>query len=462
MHTWLRTAQSEREADPAEQQGSANKPSGARAVEQRPGERFDQALTREIIRSERIRLTIVAILLGLGFVRQIVAWITPGLGEGGAALASGEPWALTALGGLALAYELYAISVASRALRTGRLPSNLVRYRNTVVEISWPTAFVICSIELNSPADLYVIPVAWFYLALIVLSTLHLDFWLCALTGLVAGLEYAWLRAHYAGVAAASLLDPGLMSPVWPELRIGLLVGCGLVAGLISLRIRQQFAAALRSIQERDRVVGVFGQHVSPAVVDQLLNGKDEPGSELREVCVMFLDIQGFTTFAENRRPAEVVEYLNTLFAVMIGLVNRHHGIVNKFLGDGFMAIFGAPIADRDAARNGVAAALQILDEVEAMSASGAIAPTTLRLGLHAGEVVTGTVGSAARKEYTIIGDVVNVASRLEQMNKDLGTRLLATHSVVERLQPAAARTTMLGSVQVRGREHPVDVYEVA
>lgn len=175
----------------------------------------------------------------------------------------------------------------------------------------------------------------------------------------------------------------------------------------------------------------------------------------------MFLDIQGFTAFAENRRPEEVVEYLNGLFSVMIGTINRHHGIVNKFLGDGFMAIFGAPIADESAADNAVAAAVEILAEVEAMSAAGTVAPTTLRIGLHAGEVVTGTVGSEERKEYTIIGDVVNVASRLEQMNKQLGTRLLATASVVERIQSGDAHPSLIGSFDVRGRAHPIEVYSV-
>jgi adenylate cyclase len=135
---------------------------------------------------------------------------------------------------------------------------------------------------------------------------------------------------------------------------------------------------------------------------------------------------------------------------------------VNKFLGDGFMAIFGAPIPDASAAQNGVDATLAILAEVEAMSSSGTIAPTKLRIGLHAGEVVTGTVGSSVRKEYTIIGDVVNVASRLEQMNKELGTRALATRSVVGQLRSGTAQTRPIGSVVVPGREHPIDVFAVA
>jgi adenylate cyclase len=146
----------------------------------------------------------------------------------------------------------------------------------------------------------------------------------------------------------------------------------------------------------------------------------------------------------------------------MIEIVNRHRGIVNKFLGDRFMAIFGAPIPDESAAQHGVTAALAILGEVEAMTASGAIAPTTLRIGLHAGEVVTGTVGSAERKEYTIIGDVVNVASRLEQPNKEYGTCQLASDSVVEGLDHGAVRASPIGSIRIRGRTQAVDVFALA
>ena len=425
-------------------------------------ETFDQALTGEIIRSEILRLTIVALILGLGLVRWIAGWISLALGREDMPLERSSLPLLAVVGGLAVAYELYAIHVARRAIRGDGLPSGVARYRNALIETSLPTLFLVLSIAANSPPELYIIPVAWLFFVFILLSILHLDFWLCAFTGLVAGVEYAWLSMLYLSVPRVDVLDPGLMSSTWPALRVGLLIGCGLLAGLISLRIRRYFAAAIRSVQERNRVVSTFGQHVSPAVVDQLLSQDVDLESELRDVCVMFVDIQGFTTFSENRRPEEVVAYLNGLFSAMIERVNDHHGIVNKFLGDGFMAIFGAPIPDERAAQHGVDAALAILAEVEAMSASGTIAPTKLRIGLHAGEVVTCTVGSSVRKEYTIIGDVVNIASRLEQMNKELGTRALATKSVVGQLRSGTAQTTPIGSVVVRGREHPIDVFAVA
>jgi adenylate cyclase len=336
-----------------------------------------------------------------------------------------------------------------------------LRYCTVLVETSLPGILLVLSVVVNSSPDHYAIPVAWVYFGFIILSTLHLDFWLCAFTGLVAGVEYAWLSLHFVGVSQVQSLDPGLSSPVSPALRVGLLVGYGLVAGLISFQIRRQFAATLRSAYERNKIVGTLGQHVSRSVADELLKQDLELQSERRDVCVLFLDIQSFTAFAENRCPEEVVAYLNTLFTETVAVISRQGGIVNKFLGDGFMAVFGAPVADRDACQNAITAALEIVERVEALMATGQLVTTRLGIGLHAGEVVAGNVGSEARKEYTIIGDVVNVAARVEQMNRAFGTQLLATQSVVERLARGAWRARPIGSVPVKGRTQPVDVYEV-
>jgi adenylate cyclase len=126
------------------------------------------------------------------------------------------------------------------------------------------------------------------------------------------------------------------------------------------------------------------------------------------------------------------------------------------------MAAFGAPISDARDCTNAVAASLELIETVAKMSASGEIAPTRIRIGLHAGEAVTGNVGSTARKEYTIIGDVVNLASRLEQLNKQFGSRLMISETVMERLGGRPEHVTPHGAIQVKGREQPVEVYELA
>ncbi|MCB1169627.1 MAG: adenylate/guanylate cyclase domain-containing protein [Leptospiraceae bacterium] len=227
--------------------------------------------------------------------------------------------------------------------------------------------------------------------------------------------------------------------------------------------MRNGFLNSLSSVEERNRVVEMFGAHVSPEVVEKLLDQQTEMESETRHVCVMFLDIRNFTGFSENRRPDEVVEYLNTLFDFMIDCINDNNGIINKFLGDGFMAVFGAPISDGRDSRNAIQAASQILDALEKWNESGKIHPTAVGIGLHAGAAVTGNVGSYRRKEYTIIGDTVNVASRLEQMNKKFGSSLLISETVRNDAAEAGLEVEgeMLEPIQVRGRQEPVPVFRL-
>jgi adenylate cyclase len=172
----------------------------------------------------------------------------------------------------------------------------------------------------------------------------------------------------------------------------------------------------------------------------------------------MFLDIRNFTSFSEHRAPSEVVSYLNTLLGEMITVVNANHGMINKFLGDGFMACFGAPLSGGKDARNAVKAAVEIVELVETLNRKGAIPPTRIGIGLHAGPAVTGSVGSDERKEYTIIGDTVNLASRVEQLNKQYGSVLIVTDSVWEAVKDEYAGK-YLDPAYVKGRAEPVRVY---
>ena len=150
-------------------------------------------------------------------------------------------------------------------------------------------------------------------------------------------------------------------------------------------------------------------------------------------------------------RPAgETVALLNDFFAEMIDIVDRNNGIINKFLGDGFLALFGAPLEDPKAAANALAAARGMLEAVDRWNK--ARPQTTLRvgIGIHLGEAVTGTVGSPQRKEYTVIGDTVNLAARLEQLTKETGSQLLVSSSV-HRATTGADGATDLGPLPIRG-----------
>jgi adenylate cyclase len=236
----------------------------------------------------------------------------------------------------------------------------------------------------------------------------------------------------------------------------------GNVAGLVSMQIRERVSRSLHSMEERNRIVNVFGQHVSPMVVEKLLNQKTGDATEIRYVCMMFLDIRNFTTFSERSDPVLVIGYLSTLFASMIETINRHHGIINKFLGDGFMAVFGAPLSHGQDCQNAVAAAQEILTNVDRLVEAGTIPPTRIGIGLHAGEAITGNVGSSLRKEYTVIGDVVNVASRIEQLNKHFDSQLLISDAVWNALGVENANAEALEPLTVKGRVESIHIWKLA
>jgi adenylate cyclase len=174
----------------------------------------------------------------------------------------------------------------------------------------------------------------------------------------------------------------------------------------------------------------------------------------------MFVDFRGFTAGARSRSPQDVVDRLDGAFAVLVEILDRHGGIVNKFLGDGFLALFGAPLAASDAAHRAVAAGREMLAAMDRINAETSW-PLRIGIGIHFGEVVAGNIGSPRRKEYTVIGDTVNFASRLEALNKDFGSQLLISSVVRDALGEDGGDAIALGEVEVRGYERPVAVYQL-
>jgi adenylate cyclase len=174
----------------------------------------------------------------------------------------------------------------------------------------------------------------------------------------------------------------------------------------------------------------------------------------------MFVDIRSFTAAARQRSPEEVVARLDTAFEVLVEIIDRNGGIVNKFLGDGFLALFGAPLEDPDAGHRAVTAAREIL-EATARANAGSDWPLRLGIGVHIGKVVAGNVGSSRRKEYTVIGDTVNFAARLEALNKEYGSQLLVSDDVFAAVREGKVDAVSLGEIVVRGYDQPQVVWRL-
>src|SRR5947207_2206551 len=299
------------------------------------------------------------------------------------------------------------------------------------------------------PALGFVSPLLYF--VFIILSTLRLDFWLSTFTGFVAAAELLGL-ALFHPAAQATVGDP-MLAAAFLISRSAVIFACGVLAGAVGVQLRRQFEASIAAATARDYVTNLFGQHVSPQVVDRLLAAGSTTSSDTRQVAVMFVDIRGFTAAARARTPQEVVDRLDAAFAVLVEIVDRNGGIVNKFLGDRILALFGAPFDDPDAARRAGTAAREMRAAIEQHNVRSDW-PLRIGIGLHFGNVVAGNVGSPRRKEYTVIGDTVNLASRIEGLNKEFGSQLLISDTVHKAIDDVDA--VPLGDVPIRGYEQPV------
>ena len=419
---------------------------------------FEAALAREMLLAERQRVVVLLRILAVGAIlAAVVMGLFPNLAPPQLAnswLRPAPPLLLAA----GVGFEWLTLRHIDRCLRDKAALPKWWRYALTSLEIAMPGFAVLLQATVVGSYAAIVSPAVMVWFLFIVLSVLRMDFQLSLFTGVLAGA----LHAAFAVIAlreATPVLPPELTMPQFMVGKSLLLALAGGVAGIIGRELATRFHNATSAVHDRNHVLEVFGQHVSPAVVEKLMGQTEELSSEVRHVCVMFLDIRGFTAFSESRKPEEVVAYLNALFAFMIDAVNRNGGIVNKFLGDGFMAIFGAPIADGGASLHALTAGREILAEVERLAADGTIPETRVGIGLHAGEAVTGQVGSRARKEYTIIGDVVNLASRVESLCKPLDARGLASDSVVRELGDASGMMDC-GHHEIRGRREAVRVWK--
>ena len=418
----------------------------------------DDGLYFEILKSERIRVRALMCIFGGLFVASFAFIFVPyAWNPLYTLLGVGFPIrALTLVYGIAFVYEVVVHTVVGKVIEKRFRAPEFPRYGNALIETSLPTIVLILLAKALGPEIALNSPVPMIYFLFISLSTLRLTAALSVFTGLVAAVEFASLGFYYLGAQPGPETFFTSAKPI--VMKSLVMVVAGIVCGFVGAQIRQRITALLASLSERNRVVGMFGQYVSPAVVDQLLHQPVDREGEVRYVTIMFLDIRDFTAFAERRTPEEVVAYLNTLFGTMITLVNAHHGIINKFLGDGFMACFGAPLSDGHDVQNAVRAAMDIAAAIERMNAEQKIPPTRIGIGLHAGTAVTGSVGSDERKEYTIIGDTVNLASRVEQLTKQYRAVLLVTDAVWQVVKGDFPGRP-LDPVTVKGREEPVAIY---
>jgi adenylate cyclase len=267
------------------------------------------------------------------------------------------------------------------------------------------------------------------------------------------------------GLVAASSVTKPVVEPIHDLLRATERVHRGDLSEPVVVRFSDElgdlavaFNVMQEGLRERQALHAAFGSYVDPLLAQRLLDsGSSVFEGEETDVSVLFADVRDFTSFSEGVEPAEAVQLLNRLFDVIVPALHEHGGHANHYLGDGLLAIFGAPNPMEGHADAATAAAVEIQRRVRAEFG------TTLRLGIgvNTGPVIAGTVGGGGRHEFTVIGDTVNVAARVEQLTKGTGDAILVTEATRAALSTPRPRTTKRGAFDLAGKSAKVTVHAV-
>ena len=219
------------------------------------------------------------------------------------------------------------------------------------------------------------------------------------------------------------------------------------------------FNRMLDGLREREAIKETFGRYVTREVRDEILAGRVSVEGEQREVTVLFADLRDFTPWVESTEPRQVVRDLNGYFAEMESAIRAHGGLVLQFIGDEIEAVFGAPVPAADHAARAVRAALEMRDRLAKYNA-GRARPLRHGIGVHTGSVLAGAIGSRERLSYALVGDTVNLASRIQGLTKDVGADVLVSATTARDLD-GAVPLQPLPAVRVKGRSAEVEVFRV-
>ncbi|MGE3760073.1 MAG: adenylate/guanylate cyclase domain-containing protein, partial [Pseudobdellovibrionaceae bacterium] len=227
--------------------------------------------------------------------------------------------------------------------------------------------------------------------------------------------------------------------------------------------LAKAFDSMTEGLKERDKVKALFGKFHGSSIAEEVMKKEFKMGGSNKEVIVFFSDIRGFTAYSERHSPEEVVEMLNEYFGVMVKIINKNFGVVDKFIGDAIMAVWGAPKSSKRDCTNAVRACLEMrvaLEELNKKRSERGQDPILIGMGLHSGRAISGTIGSTERMEYTVIGDTVNMTSRIEASTKAFGVDLLVSELVHKQVDKNFAMEEA-GTATVKGKSEPLRLYKV-
>jgi len=336
----------------------------------------------------------------------------------------------------------------------------VIRIINVTIEVSLPTLVIL--LDAHFMGSFYALTSTPPYLTFIAVmaSGLRFSYCLAVSAGCLGAIEY---------MALYFIISPGLPQNIVNEPTFSLafavnhsiyILCAGLVAMLVAHVARYTISRIARQVIEKERIRHLFGEYIAPEALSHVLSEGISLQGERRVVTVLFADIRGFTDLSYKVNPEQIVAYLNSYFGSMCDVIGRNGGMVNKFIGDGLLAVFGAPQNDPYHTVNAMLAARNML-EAACLIPRPDGQSTQIGVSLHTGDVVLGNIGSTLRKDYTVIGDTVNLASRIQSLCVPLGETLLISEDLARQVQHIY-QLRNLGEHQIKGRTGRVRVFGVA
>ena len=424
----------------------------------------DIYLTREIAKAEFIRVRFLSIISGasfiffsLGYIFFRKQWIalTP------YKIDVGYTPAFAAITFLYYSLLLSLIKLYKWDEKEEPLP---IRIFTTCFEATIPSIFLFL---LAIPTELSYItsaPQVLLYAPFMILCALRLNFRFCLLMGFIASTSYLTVAYYFLIESLRIAGGPSLLVYDFPHVHIlykALFIFLtALCAAYISRQLNSRIFDSFAHLQERDTMEKLLETHVSSNVANELIHNQNIDTGEEYDVSILFLDIRNFTSYTEKHSPKETFLFLNSFLLDMFTVIHENRGLVNKFLGDGFMAVFGAPIVDKNHAEQAVCSALSIRKIMVEKNKNRRRNPLKIGIGIHSGVVLGGNIGSDTRKEYALIGDTVNIASRIEQLNKKFHSDILVSKSTIEKCASTFPYKSV-GEHLMKGKSETIEVLKL-
>ena len=420
---------------------------------------LSKELMVEYLRSERLRIfAILLIFFSSMIIMPFVQFFNPGFFT----MALEKKEGFTAFAISASVFFLFEIAVFGRIqymIKKRISPPLVFKYINTVIEFSLISLVLFYTVYYDQSILVMEYDGYGFFILLIILSILHLNWKVNILAGIISCCGYG-IVAIWAFQNLAIPGNPDQIMMIYGARSFSLII-YGIIAAVVAGQFYKKIQKAINYRAQRKQAQQLLGQQVSDEIAGELLKSGMNDKPKIADASIMFMDIKDFSKWADSNSPEDVMSYQNAVFCPIIDIIHKNHGSIHQFLGDGFMASFGISKNNEEYVQSAFDAGLEILAKIKELEKADIIPITFIRIGLHRGNIVTGNIGNESRKQFSLAGKNIIIASRLEELNKTLGTQFLISKDIKERIEEGDYLLEECGPVKMKGIDKKIEVFKV-